>query len=143
MTLPDRLDDWIPALYTRSDKDAALHGLASLKIDPASDFARFFIRYEGPFGYPEFGHEFLDLVSQTENILSSTRLLQEHHHTPAHLLVISTMVGLSVLVYDVSKDHVYDADFEGGLTELLEGTLEPAWASWSEFLTVFFSSFPD
>ena len=44
------------------------------------------------------------------------------------------MVGLSVLVYDTERDHVFDMDFEGGDRLLRQGRLEPLFTGSAQFL---------
>jgi hypothetical protein len=57
---------------------------------------------------------------------------------PNRFLVLSDFLE-SVLVLDASTGRVFNVDFEGGDQELLRGTLEPMYPSFSDFLAFYFS----
>ena len=125
-------------LWKRSDESNVEEAFTELGVDPASDFAEFFRRYWGPFHSERIGHEVLDLIEQDESIVSATQTVREEFGFANRFIVVSTLTGMSVLVYDVESQRVFDVDFEGGERLLQSGRLEARWQSWNDFLTDYF-----
>ena len=140
MTIPGnvelRLSD---QLWKRPDYKMVNEAFAKLGISDSDDFAEFFRKFWGPFHSTKFGHELLDVIEQDESILSNTETAREEYGFPDNFVILSTVLGHSVLVYDANSGLVYDVDFEGGDELLKAGTLSPRWPSWKAFISDYFS----
>ena len=126
------------AVYQRPRESNVEEALAKLGIDPSSEFAEFIETYQGSFGSPKTGFELLDLEEGEESILSSTETVRKVFGWPNRFIVVSTYLGNGVLVYDIESGSVFNVDFEGGDTLLLEGKLPPEWDTWNDFLAYYF-----
>jgi hypothetical protein len=115
-----------------------MRALSSLSIPGTSLVASFFMQYRGGFYSPKFGHELLDLVDGAENVLQMTDDCRTLHGLETRFVAITTMVGLSIYIYDIVTDEVFDVDFEGGVELLVERQLSPKWRTFSEFLVAYF-----
>jgi len=125
-------------LWKRGDESNVEEALTELGVNPASDFAEFFRRYWGPFHSARVGHELLDVIEQEESIVSVTQAVRDEFGFANRFIAISTLIGMSVLVYDLDTQCVFDVDFEGGEELLQSGEIEPRWQSWNDFLTDYF-----
>jgi hypothetical protein len=101
-------------------------------------FRRFYEEFAGPFGSERTGFGLLDLCDQDPNIVSVTGICRKKYGWPAAFLVLTELLGNSVLVLEATEDRVFDVDFEGGDRLLLNRQLPPAWSSFSEFLGFYF-----
>lgn len=106
-----------------------------LGVSPTDSFVEFYRKYEGTFVSASTGFELADLVGHVEELTLACR---EAHGFGRHLLVLSEECGDAVLVYDSEKDAVFAVDFEGTDELLREGSLEPRWSSFAEFLDWYF-----
>jgi hypothetical protein len=139
MTIPDKVEQRLSdSLWKRPDEERLDAALASLGIVGTDDFAQFFRRFWGPFRSDSIGHELLDVIEQDESILSNTKTARQELGLPERFVVVSTLNGLSVLVYDAQSGLVYDVDFEGGDELLKAGQLPPRWRSWNDFVSDYF-----
>lgn len=131
------LDD--PA-YVRSNPADVDDALARLGCAGAavSSLAEFYRRYAGPFTSEHTGFELLDLIDQRENVSTQTNECRREHGFPTRYLVLSNLLGNSVLVFDCQSGAVYDVDFEGGHEALKAGLLPPTWVSFDAFLESYF-----
>ncbi len=125
-------------IWQRADSSAADEILRNLRVPDSATFFEFFTTFAGPFGSKSFGHELLDLYEQKESIATNTEAVRSEFGFPNRYLVVSNLLGHSVLVYDIESEKVYDVDFEGGDQMLLKGSLNPSWNSWEEFLCEYF-----
>jgi hypothetical protein len=116
---------------------AAAIGYLGLSQD--SLVAAFYAKYRGVFDSANVGYDLLDLIEgQRESVLASTKVVRDKYGFAARFIVLTAMLGLAVLIYDVETDRVYDVDFEGGERLLKEGKLEPSWDSFGDFLISYF-----
>jgi hypothetical protein len=134
-------------VYRREDPSAVGRALARLAVNPPPDFVAFYERYAGIMGSDRTGLELLDLCDgepdypydpSDPSIVACTELVRELYGLPHQYLVISTLVGNAVLVYDTATDLVYNMDFEGGDEGLREGLLPPRYPSFRALLDFFF-----
>jgi cell wall assembly regulator SMI1 len=141
----------LPAVVTRTltrdvsgrpGAEVAHRAFADLGTPLPADFREFYEAHEGGFGSRRTGFELYALCERSERIVNDTRIAREVHSWPARFLVLTQLLGNGVLVLDASTGRVYDVDFEGSDQELLRGTLEPRWGSFSEFLDFYFSDPP-
>jgi hypothetical protein len=141
MAIPDHVQRKLSDnVWRRPNEMEATAALARLGISAANELADFFRRFRGPFSSRSFGHELLDLVDeQEESIPSSTEAARKEFALPNRFLVVSTLCGLSVLVYDAESGAVYDVDFEGGDELLKAGQLPARWQSWNAFISDYFA----
>jgi hypothetical protein len=132
--------------HRRDDPSAVGRALARLGVDPPEVFVAFHERYAGVLGGPT-ALELLDLCDgepdypydpSYPSIVAATELVRDMYGLPHQYLVISTLVGDAVLVYDTTTDLVYNMDFEGGDEELRQGVLEPEYRSFQAMLDFFF-----
>jgi hypothetical protein len=125
-------------VFQRKDTEVVTDVLESLGVNPGQIFTEFYTRYVGPFGSKNTGFELLDMASDDENIKSNTELCRTRFSFPRRYLVISGLLGGSVLVYDTVTDGVLNIDFEGGERDLVSGKGTPEWGTFFEFLEQFF-----
>jgi hypothetical protein len=129
------LDD---PLYARRDPIVVDRALDRLGVVVPDAFAAFWRRYEGSFSSTETGYEFLDLCEGTPSVVSQTEDCREVHGFPQHILVLSDLLGLAALMYDVRTDQVFNVDFEGSDQLMIRDELDPDWDSFEEFLRYYF-----
>jgi hypothetical protein len=134
-TLETALKD--PA-YERARPEDVDEALARLGCTPSQSFRSFYEAKAGPFGSEHTGFELLDITDQDTNIETETQACRDVHGFPAHLLVLTRLLGNAVLVYDCKTDVVYDVAFEGSDEKLLAGELAPRWKSFDAFLHAYF-----
>jgi hypothetical protein len=140
MAIPMNVEAKLSDELWKRKNDAGLDdAFAELGIESESEFAEFYRRYWGPFHSATLGYELLDVVEQDESVRSSTQAVREEFGFEDRFVVVSTLTGMSVLVYDVKTGSIYDVDFEGGDELLRTGELEPRWNSWNEFISIYFS----
>ena len=125
-------------VWLRPSSNDVLPILSNLGIDSTSDFAVFFIKYWGPFRSLNAGIELLDIVEGDESIISNTMAVREEYGFPERFIVVTSLSGGGVLVYDNINGAVYDVDFEGGDNALVSGELKPRWPSWNDFISKYF-----
>jgi len=126
--------------YSRPDPRVTDESIARLGVTPGAAFAEFYHDYEGAFGSDFTGYILSDVVRGDEtSIVGATEYFRENETGWIYEhLVISDMCAHAVLVYDCITDRVYNVDFEGGSDRLKEGTLEPQWSSFEDFLDFYF-----
>jgi hypothetical protein len=132
--LPE-LDD---PLYARRDPAVVDWAFVRLGVVVSEAFADFWRRYAGSFSSAESGYELLDLCEGSPSVVSQTEDCREVHGFPHHILVLSDLLGLAALMYDVRTDQVFNVDFEGSDQLMIRGELEPGWDSFEEFLRYYF-----
>jgi hypothetical protein len=125
-------------IYARRDPSAVNRALQRLGVVVPERFAAFWRRYEGSFSSTDTAYEFLDLCVGTPSVVSQTEDCREVHGFPNHILVLSDMVGLAALMYDVRTNQVFNVDFEGGDQLMIRGELEPTWDTFEDFLGYYF-----
>jgi hypothetical protein len=125
-------------VFQRQDPKEVTDAIARLGVQPGETFIEFYRSYIGAFGSRVTGFGLLDISSGDENILVSTELCRKKYQFPQRYLVISGLLGGSVLVYDVMTDAVLNIDFEGGDKDLISGTATPEWKTFFDFLEGFF-----
>lgn len=115
--------------------------LQSLGINPNSPAAIFFTQYSGPFCSSNTGFTLLELGGKNprESIEFATKIVQEKFSWPKRYLVITDLVANAVLVYDTISEGVFNVDFEGGDSLLLQGKLSAEFVSFQAFLEWFFA----
>jgi hypothetical protein len=124
--------------YRRRDVAPVHEALAALGASVPETFRRFYEQFAGPFGSERTGFALLDLCDQDPNIVSVTGICRKKYGWPATFLVLTELLGNSVLVLEATEDRVFDVDFEGGDRLLLNRQLPPAWSSFNEFLGFYF-----
>lgn len=126
--------------FLRPDVAEAAAGLARLGLAAGSQIGSFYLRYDGPLASENTGFELLDVVGARpqDSIEASTALVRNKCGWPERYVVLTSLLGGSVMVYDISTEQVYDVDFEGGEALLKGGQLEPRYPSFLEFLRFFF-----
>lgn len=125
--------------YGRVDEQCVDEVIRDLGVTVRGVFEEFYRKYQGPFFSNVTGFELLDLCDQVPNIKSQTETCRSVYHFPAKFLVLTDLVGIAALVYDSQRDEVFNVDFEGGESELVDGTLKPEWISFALFLNEYFS----
>ena len=131
----------INPVYKRKNKSNVDITLKALGVSASSIFKLFYELYEGPFGSEVTGFEVVDLFEcepNEQNIISLTKICREEYQFPNKFLVLTELLGGGVLVYDTENDCVFNVDFEGSDQDLINGTLEPDWSSFYEFLDFYF-----
>jgi hypothetical protein len=135
MTIPNVVKEALPLeTFERDGGDRTADDLGTLNVPKGSLFFEFYMTYHGAFGSPHSGFVILDIPE----ILEETAVVRDEFDFPSRYLVLTELLGGSVLIYDVETDHVFSVDFEGGDELLLKGELEPDWTSFEGFLEDFF-----
>ena len=124
--------------FRRADPDCVQGAVGRLGVRPSGLFIRFFETFTGGYQSTKFGYLLLDLCEGAPTIVEQTETARARHRFPAQCVVISDLEGGAVLVYDCGSDAVFVVDFEGGVEELIAGTLVPRWSSFEVFLNDFF-----
>jgi hypothetical protein len=124
--------------FKRVDPKRVSAVLTELAVTTSETFVEFYGRYEGPFGSARLGYELLDLCVGDPSVASSTKICRAEYGFSDDYLVLTDLLGGSVLVYGSDSDQVFDVDFEGGQGELAAGQLKPAWISFADFLQEYF-----
>ena len=114
-------------------------GNFALSVSASPSFSILYTSYQGPFASDQTGFELLDLNEGFDNIVSTTKMIREELDFPDKYIVLTNLLGGSVLILDTNSDGVFNVDFEGGCEELLEGKLQPSWSSFIEFLKWYFN----
>jgi hypothetical protein len=130
-----QLDD---PIYAGRDPSLVDRALERLGVVVPEGFAAFWRRYEGGFSSAETGYELLDLCAGTPSVVSQTEDCREVRGFPQHILVLSDLLGLAALMYDVRTDQVFNVDFEGGDQLIIRGELDPEWDTFDDFLHYYF-----
>jgi hypothetical protein len=125
-------------IYTRPAGPDAGRALDALGAGGHPLLKGFFESYVGSFWSENMGVELMDLMLGTETIQTSTEVCRRKFGFPSQFIVLSTYSAGQVVVLDVNTDEVFNVDFEGGDRMLIEGELEPQWASFEAFLRDFF-----
>lgn len=139
MLIPSNVESKLcEVIWLRSRDSQIADALAELGVSPESEFAKFYAKYWGPFRSNQTGIELLDLVEQKESVLTNTRLVRKEYNFPDQFIVVSSLLGGGVVVFETTTGKVYDVDFEGSDELLIEGKLPPTNNSWNEFLSHYF-----
>jgi hypothetical protein len=140
MAIPPTVEKFLnDSAWLRQSTVGLDDALSELGIAITDDIGEFFFKYWGPFSSDSVGYELLDLVEDDESILTSTRVGHEVLGFPSCFVILSSMNGLAVLVYDSATGCVYDVNLEGGDQLLKAGQLTPRWHSWNDFLLSYFT----
>jgi hypothetical protein len=140
MTVPTAIENKLSdQVWKRSSQSSSRDALLELGVSPSDPFCEFYSRFQGPFGSKKVGHELLDLCRQKESVVVNTRVVREELGLASRFVVLTSMIGLSVLIYDLDSGCVFDVDFEGGDKLLAEGRLPPRWRTWWDFAGEYFS----
>ncbi|HQQ76773.1 MAG TPA: SMI1/KNR4 family protein [Thermoanaerobaculia bacterium] len=124
--------------FQRADDFPAAEASSRLGVPLPEAFTEFFRSYVGPFGSKSSGFELLDICEGHPTIVSSTIECRGRFGWPERLVVLTDLLGNSVLVLDGATGAVYNVDFEGGERLIVEGRLPPSWNSFEAFLEDFF-----
>lgn len=138
--LPERVRQRLAdPVHRRADAGCVARVAQDLGVTPHETFVAFYSAFEGPFSSSSTGFEMFDLCDLSGGVKPATELCRRQYSFPDELLVLTDLLGGEVLVYDSASDAVMRVDFEGGVEELLSGSLEPDWKSFYEFLDQYFS----
>lgn len=122
----------------RSSAACVAEAIESLGVAVPVAFRSFYERYQGPFSSERTGFGLLDLCEHVPNVVQLTEACRREHGWPLELVVLTELLGNSVLVLDASHDQVFNVDFEGGDQLLLSRKLPPSWSSFNEFISYYF-----
>jgi hypothetical protein len=125
-------------VFRRTDEAAVLGAFSRLGASLPDSFIEFFKRYVGPFGSRRTGFELLDVCEGNPTIVTSTLECRSRFGWPEHLVVLTELLGNSVLVLDAINGAVYNVDLEGGERLIGEGKLLPAWGTFQAFIQSYF-----
>lgn len=125
--------------YKRGSAARVAEAIESLGVPVPEAFRSFYERYQGPFSSEGTGFGLLDLCEHVPNVVQATETCRREHGWPAQLVVLTELLGNSVLVLDANRDRVFNVDFEGGDQLLLSRQLPPSWSSFREFLGYYFA----
>lgn len=140
MTIPEGIEQKLgDQVWKRSSQTGLEDAFLELIVPRSDPFCEFYCKFWGPFRSSGVGHELLDVIEQDESIVTNTRIARRDLGFDNRYLVISSLSGLSILVYDVLSGYVYDVDLEGGDKLLADGQLRPRWQSWWEFTSDYLS----
>lgn len=126
--------------YRRTNQDApALEAALKTALPlPCELFCIFYKTYRGPFHSHKTSYELLDLTEDDENVISMTAQCRTSLAFPQSALVLTSLNGAAVLVYDTISGKVFDVDLEGGDQLFRNDLLTPRWNSFEEFIMFYF-----
>jgi hypothetical protein len=139
MAIPDKVAQKLrEQVWKRSSRVGLANAFTELGVPASDPFYEFYSKFHGPFRSDKIGFELLDVIEQDESIVTNTRLVREQLDFPSHYIVLTSMNGLAVLIYNLKNGGVFDVDFEGGDELLLRGELPPRWRNWWDFADNYF-----
>lgn len=140
MAIPDTIERKLSdRVWKRSTQSGLEDAFTELGVPISDPFYEFYSKFFGPFRSKKFRFELLDLIDQEESIIVNTRVVREDFGFPSQYVVLTSIAGLSVLIYDIKTGCVFDVDFEGGDKLLIDGNLSSRWQSWWEFTNEYLS----
>lgn len=140
MAIPTKIEHKLSdQVWKRSNNSVLGNAFHELGVHPSDPFGEFYTSFQGPFRSSKISYELLDIIDQEESIVGNTRVVREKFEFPPRYIVLTSLNGLAVLVYDLKTGGVFNVDFEGGDKLLIEGQLAPRWPSWWEFAVEYFS----
>ena len=140
MVIPEKIERKLSDHMWKRPSQAGLEdAFVELRVQADDPFCEFFRKFRGPFSSTNVAYELLDVTAQDESIVTNTRVVRQQFGFQERYLVVSSMIGHSVLVYDSETGGVYDVDFEGGDKLLADGKLASRWQSWWKFADEYFS----
>ncbi|WP_244137041.1 hypothetical protein [Burkholderia pyrrocinia] len=120
----------------RDDPQVVLNVLDRLGIDHDSEFAAFYLAYQGPFVSPRPVAELWDLLDYS-GIVASLDYVRDRYGFPDHLLPLTSDESEGMYLYDVLSGAVHDYDLAAH-SHFMVGEIDARWASFSAFLTWYF-----
>lgn len=140
MAIPDAIERKLAsAVWLRPTTVGLEDAFSRVGLTEPDPVREFYSRFWGPFRSGKVGYELLDLVEQEDSVVSGTETLRSQFGFPDRFLVMSSLLGQSILVYDVITGHVFDMDFDGGDVLLLADKLSPRWKTWWDFAQEYFA----
>lgn len=124
--------------YTRRDRRAVERALAELALEAETDFAQFYLEYQGPFIGRRSTPDLDELVDFGSSIMSTLDYFNERYDLGRQFVPLVSDESEGSFLYDVRTGRVYDfrlAEYE----QFKSGRVEPRWASFGEFLDWFFA----
>ena len=124
--------------YARRDRQAVERALAELGVEADTDFAQFYLRYQGPFIGRRSTPDLDELVGFGSSIMSTLDYFNERCELGRHFIPLVSDESEGTFLYDTRTGRVYDfnlAEYE----QFKNGRVQPRWASFGEFLDWFFA----
>lgn len=123
----------------RENKRSAEEILRSLGVDLNTEFAEFYLKYQGGFGSPRPIAELIDIEGpQIPNMPREIEYVRDRYELPEQYLPLTTDESEGMYLYNKDDGAVYDMDFYN-LPDLLAGKLKPRWPTFNEFLVWYFT----
>ncbi|CAB3770809.1 MULTISPECIES: hypothetical protein [Burkholderia] len=120
----------------RDDPQAVLGALDRLGIARDTDFAVFYLAYQGPFTSPRPVAELWDLLDYS-GIVESLDYVRDRYAFADHLLPLTSDESEGMYLYDTLSGAVHDYDL-GTHASFMAGEIDARWATFSAFLAWYF-----
>ena len=128
-----------PGEVLRASRASAEKVLQTLGVALNTEFADFYLKYQGCFISPRPVSELMDIDGpEIPNIAAELGYVQDRYDLPANYLPLTTDEGEGMYLYAINSGTVYDMDFDN-LPDLLTNKLPPRWPDFNAFLIWFFS----
>ena len=122
----------------RYDPKSAEIALKVLGVAIDSEFAEFYLRYQGCFGSPRPVAELLDIEGPAiPAIPDQTDYVHDRYDIPACYLALTSDESEGMYLYNIDDGSVYDLDI-GKLQKFLDGKIPARWKTFNDFLTWYF-----
>lgn len=122
----------------RPDRKAAEAALQALGVPLGTEFADFYLKYQGGFISPRPVAELLDIEGPVDpNIPVQTEYAQDRYGLPHKYLALTSDESEGMYVYNKEDRAVYDMDFDN-LKDLLDDRLAARWPTFNTFLSWYF-----
>ncbi|VBB11925.1 SMI1/KNR4 family protein [Burkholderia stabilis] len=139
MTLPDDVHAHLlkqTGNVERDDPKAVLDALDHLGILRDTEFAVFYLTYQGPFISRRPVAELWDLLDYS-GIVASLDYVRDRYEFPDHLLPLTSDEGEGMYLYDALSGAVHDYDL-GMHARFMASEIDARWATFSAFLMWYF-----
>ncbi|WP_419686036.1 hypothetical protein ACN22W_02280 [Burkholderia theae] len=139
MTIPDDVHAHLSKQtgnVERDDPEAVLDALDRLRISRDTEFAAFYLAYQGPFISRRPIAELWDLLDYS-GIVASLDYVRDRYEFPDHLLPLTSDESEGMYLYDALSGAVHDYDLSRH-TRFMAGEIDARWVTFSAFLTWYF-----
>ena len=123
-----------------SNFDRRLQVLNEIGVQTDTEFARFYLKYHGPFISPHDAADLLDIDGPAiPSIPDQTRYASDRYQFPKNILALTSDESEGMYLYDAVGMGVFDFDLTHHKL-FIGGKIPVRWASFNAFLLWYFES---